>query len=162
MKTNEGFALGISFVYQAQVKVVKDSCVTFSVLSTDLDGVYYLPKRSQINPHVIFKVGEYWLVKVVKLMKRMRKKEFGSYTEVYVDVVPQNFPTDDFIEKHPQGSIVTGEVKHQYHSGDCQISLAPKVECVVKTCRTLTKGQKVSCKIESYNSLKKKILISLC
>ena len=161
-KKDESKAFALGFVCKAQVKAIKENCVVFSLSSTELDGIYYLPRHCHLNLYTLFKVGEFWSVKVMKIIKRLRKKEFGSYTEMFIDVVPQNFPMDDYVQVHPLGTIVKGKVKHQYHSGDCVIVLAPNVECILNGCHSLKKGQEVFCKIEHYNSLSKKILISLC
>jgi len=159
-KNEDGLAIGGNFTYDAQVKSVKDNCVTFA-LPHDLTGVYFLPQNSQINPHTLFKIGCFWPIKVNKIIKRFRQKENYSYPETWIYVTPQNFPTDDYVKHHPLGSKVTGIVKHQYHSGDCLIHLAPDVECTVNSHQHFHKGQEISCKLQSDNSQTKKLSINI-
>lgn len=161
---SNGFLVGSTLTYEAQVKTVKDDAVAFRLTNChqqELTGIYYLPSNCRINPHTIFKVGEFWQVNVNKITKRFRKKETISYAEMNIEVTPLHMPTDDFIAQHPVGSSVTGVVKHSFHSGLTTIYLDKEVECNISCSQPLKKGCEVLCKILRYNAKTKKINIEI-
>ena len=161
---SNGFLVGSNLTYEAQVKTVKDDAVAFRLTNChqqELTGIYYLPSNCRINPHTIFKVGEFWQVNVNKITKRFRKKETISYAEVNIEVTPLHMPTDDFIAQHPIGSIVTGTVKQSFHSGITIICLGKGVECNISCCQQLKKDSDVMCKILRYNAQTKKLNIEI-
>ena len=161
---SNGFLVGSTLTYEAQVKTVKDDAVAFRLTNChqqELTGIYYLPSNCRINPHTIFKVGEFWQVNVNKITKRFRKKETVSYAEINIDVTPLHMPTDDFIAQHPVGSTVTGTVKHSFYSGETEIYLDKGIKCNVSCPKSLTKGCEVLCKIIHYNAKTKKLEIEI-
>lgn len=66
-KTAYGFTASNNLAYNSQVKLVSDSEVIFTITNLygeNYIGTYHVPKTSQLNPHKIFKTGDFWEIKI--------------------------------------------------------------------------------------------------
>lgn len=162
---SNGFVVGSDdLTYDAQVKSVKDDRVSFAVRNftgENLLGTYYLPPKAKINPHVIFKTGAFWQVKIVKLTKRTRVKSRTIYTELNIEVEPQDMPSDLYIEQNPIGSVVSGKVVEILGSKkQMRIELGKNVFCCVGRDYHIAAGATIKVKITGYNHKNKAIYVS--
>ena len=158
--SSNGFIVGSQdLTYDAQVKSVKNDRVTFMVTNfhgEKISGTFYLPRGCRINPHVIFKTGEFWQVKVVHISKRIREKGNYSYPELNIEVIPQQMPVDLYVEAHPLGSIVIGEIVDIIKRGALLlVRLAKNVYCTIKNSKAFCKGMTILCKITEYDGIYK-------
>ena len=159
---SNGFLVGSNISYRAQVKSVKNDRVIFSVTNFHgevFTGTYYLPARCRINPHLVFKSGAFWQVKVTKFSKKVREKEDGSFTELNIEVNPLELPVDEFVKQHPPGSIVVGKIIRVIKKGTLfLVALAENVYCIVRRSCSHTVGTVVSCRITKYDIWHKALL----
>ena len=158
--SSNGFVVGSQdLTYDAQVKSVKNDRVTFMVTNFHgerLSGTFYLPRGCRINPHVIFKTGAFWQVKVVHISKRIREKGNYSYPELNIEVIPQQMPVDLYVEDHPPGSVVIGEIVDTIKKGALLlVRLAKNVYCTIKNSKAFCKGMTILCKITEYDGIYK-------
>ena len=158
--SSNGFVVGShDLTYDAQVKSVKDNRVTFMVTNfhgEKISGTFYLPRGCRINPHVIFKTGAFWQVKVVHISKRIREKGNYSYPELNIEVIPQQMPVDLYVEDHPPGSVVIGEIVDTLKKGALLlVRLAKNVYCTIKNSKAFCKGMTILCKITEYDGIYK-------
>lgn len=163
MKTSNryGFSVSDSFTYSGQVKSVSDNEVRFSInnlCGENYTGTYYVPKPSQMNPHKVFKAGDFWKVTIIKITKRKRYKNGYSFPETLIELEPQNLPTDVYIAEHPIGSTVAGKVITEVKRGkQLLISLGKNVYCCIKRDYHLAHGADINCRLTGYNNRKKTI-----
>ncbi len=159
---SNGFLVGSNMSYQAQVKSVKNDRVIFSVTNVHgevFTGTYYLPARCRINPHLVFKSGAFWQVKVIKFTKKLREKETSSFIELNIEVDPLELPVDEFVRQHPPGSIVIGKIIKVIKKGTLfLVALAENVYCVVRHSYNHAVGKVVSCRITKYDIWHKALL----
>ena len=162
---SNGFVVGSDdLTYDAQVKSVKDDRVSFVVKNfagENLLGTYYLPPKARINPHVVFKTGAFWQVKIVKITKRSRVKSQTIYTELNIEVEPQDMPSDLYIEQNPIGSVVSGKVVEIIASKNkMRLELGKNVFCCIGRDYHIAAGATIKVKITGYNSKNKAIYAS--
>ena len=164
-KTAYGFTASNNLTYNSQVKSVADSEVVFTISNLygeNYIGIYHVPKTSKLNPHKIFKTGDFWEVKISRIIKRERRKSGYSYQENLIEVEPLKLPTDIYIAEHPIGSTVAGKVITETKKGkQLLIALGKNVHCHIKRDHHLSHGAIVSCRLTGYNKKKKTISAEL-
>lgn len=144
-----GFRLNTTI--EATVRCIQNDRVLFSV--TNLYGEEYAAwfyiHGERINPYQVFNCGTTVLVRVMRISKDTRRNN-----KTVLEVRPETLPVDDFLDRHPLGSLLRGRIE-KISGSQMIVCLADNVFCMVRRVKFARTGMPILCRLKRYNANRK-------
>ena len=155
MKTASSYGKGK--IYTAVVKKVKKNRILFDIkqlifcedepLETIKKAVFFI-RQKNFNPFICFKPEDIVDVKVVNLHNPSKNIYHMAY-----EVVLCTLPADEYIKKHPIGTMVQGTIE-SITGATMTICLASNVYALTKRTKHAHTGKIIDCKIDRFHNQK--------